>query len=180
MFSSLNRKHWGEGRTWPSMGLINKHTSRACDRQSLLWGSLMRPTPLSISFGTTPQGYLLICSQPQLLTQGDVPTVVFPVAKLVWLLSHRSGLGTWRWMWKAEKGERRQAGIWEVSLPRARCLKMKGPFSPRLCHSPGRAQLPPHPSPVSTRGVFRWVAKTTHSFSSTNPPSSDRMRRREK
>ena len=28
MFSSLNRKHWGEGRTWPSMGLINKHTSR--------------------------------------------------------------------------------------------------------------------------------------------------------
>lgn len=153
MFSGLNRKHWGEGRTWPSMGLINKHTSRTCDRQSLLWGRRpMRPTPLSISFGTTPQGYLLICSQPQLLTQGDVPTVVFPVAKLVWLLSHRSGLGTWRWMWKSRNRRVQTGGHLRSQPPQGQVLEDERIVLPTTVPQPRLGTAAPSPIPSKHQG----------------------------
>lgn len=156
MFSGLSRKHGGgERRTWPRMGLINKHTSRTCDRQSLLWGRLMRPTPLSISFGTTPQGYLLICSQPQLLTQGDVSTVVFPVAKLVWLLSHRSGPCTWRRMWK--RGNRRaQTGRHLRSQPpQGRALEDERIVLPTTVPPSRQGTAAPSPFPSKHQGCFQ-------------------------
>ena len=145
----------GERRTWPRMGLINKHTSRTCDRQSLLWGRLTRPTPLSISFGTTPQGYLLICSQPQLLTQGDVSTVVFPVAKLVWLLSHRSGPCTWRRMWK--RGNRRaQTGRHLRSQPpQGRALEDERIVLPTTVPPSRQGTAAPSPFPSKHQGCFQ-------------------------
>ena len=181
MFSGLSRKHGG-GKGGPGQGwawLTNTRqelvTDKACFGEDswdpLLWAFPLEPHHRAI--------YLFALSHSCWLKETCQPlSFLLQSSSGCWAIVQdcalEDGCG------KEATGERRQAGIWEVSLPRAGRLKMKGSFSPRLFHRPGRAQLPPHHFPVSTKGVFRWVTKPTHSSSSANPPSSDRISRREK